>query len=135
MTTTENGEVYGYDARALNLPLMQFKGHSKTTSSLAFSCIILLLLLICIPYILLNILDGVKDICVTAGLDQLIKVWDIANLNDGKPALVATKEPGVVIIYIIYIYREKYLHAIVMLISHGLSVQGVTREHFLFGIC
>ena len=76
---SEDGLVATHDVRHFSgNPLCSFKAHTKATSALTFS-------------------SGIKNMCVTASLDQKIKVWNYAQIVNQAPQLVAEQSPGMVL--------------------------------------
>jgi len=64
--TTESGMMLGFDTRKFVEPVFSIQAHSKACSHAAFS-----------PH--------VPTMLATVGTDKLCKIWDIANVVDGKP--------------------------------------------------
>ena len=72
VVTTESGIIYGFDTRQFKQPLFTEQAHKKACSSATFS-----------PHI--------NNMLCTVGTDKKCKIWDIANVEDGKPKPLCVK--------------------------------------------
>ena len=87
VVTTESGHLYGFDTRKFTEPVFTVKAHKKACSNASFS-----------PHI--------TNMLVTVGTDAKCKIWDIANVVDGKPECIQSKDMKQGELFSVQMYKD-----------------------------
>ena len=68
----EDGSIKAFDTKNPETPILDFQAHEQQCTSIALT-------------------KANENVLVSVSVDETIKVWDLGQINDGKPALIQSK--------------------------------------------